>query len=67
LIDLHQLSVALVVRLGDNKHKTIRENPNKALIVYPVNNKKAGKKSAERNSSAFVPIQSLYIHTVDRI
>jgi hypothetical protein len=42
-IGLHQLSVALVVILAAKNHKTIRENPNKALIVYPVNNKKAGK------------------------
>jgi hypothetical protein len=67
LVDLHQLSAALRVILAAKNKKTIRENPYKALIVYPVNNKKAGKKSTKCSSSSFVPIQSLYIHTVDRI
>jgi hypothetical protein len=42
--------------LGDKSTNKHRENPNKALIVYPVNNKKAGKKKR----SAIVPHLFLY-------
>ena len=42
-VDLLHLCVALDVILAAKNKKTIRGNPNKALIVCTVNNKKAGK------------------------
>jgi hypothetical protein len=59
------LSDALVVILAPKKHKTIRENPNKALIVYPVNNKKAGKRAQSATVPYLFPYNPLILYTVN--